>query len=274
MPTNKNFSYKNEFYNTSNSSTTNTLYPERDIPTPQKLTSGSSPTNQTYIYKNETHNTTNRIDGHPNGPPLNAPNYPNEPGTNQTYIYKREVNETKNNIYGPPGSALPPRSRSPQQSPPVNSTYVYERNETNTNRNVHHPPGGIPVYPNNANLPPQPGPKQTYLYKKETSNTTNTTYAPPDGGDYPPVTNARYPPVNQSPPYGSPNEPNTTAYKYTTHTTTTNVHNRPEREPLLAPFPTHLEPAQVDGQPPKNLGQLLATFDDVSLLFHLLLYLF
>lgn len=269
VPTNKNFTYKNEFYNTLNSSTsTNSVYPERDIPTPQRLSAGRSPgPNQTYIYKNETHNTINRSDGGYR-PPSTGPTY-SEPGTNQTYFYKREINETKNNVLGPSPSGPKPRSLSPQLRPisPVNSTVFYERNESNTtNRNLYHPPGGIPVYPQNGTLPTRPispGPKQTYLYKKETSNTTNTVYGPP-GHEYPP--RDRIVPVNSSPYTSSPTEPTTNIYKYTSETSTRNVH---EREPLISrsPFPEHHEPSQVDGAPPKNLGQLLATFDDVNFSF-------
>lgn len=80
MPTNKNFTYKNEFYNSLNSS--NTYYPERDIPPPIKSTN---------IYSNETQNTINRTE---NSLPLKPQNL----GPNQTYFYKKEVNETTNNV--------------------------------------------------------------------------------------------------------------------------------------------------------------------------------
>lgn len=242
MPTNKNFTYKNEFYNTSNSSNTYYPdYPEKDIPPPTK---------QTTIL-NKSHNTINRTDNI-YGP--NPNHSPPELGPNQTYIYKREVNETKNNIYGP-------APRSPQ---PVNTTTsLYERNTTNT-RNVYHPPGGIPIYPNNANLPPpgQPGTKQTYLYKKESTNTTNTIYEPPSGREYLP--HDRYSEPERHPE--QPEPPVSDAYyKYSTSTTTKNTVNRPgEREPLIAPFPTEqIIPTQVDGTP-KHLGQLMASFDDVG----------
>lgn len=199
----------------------------------------------------------------------NPPN-PDMIGPNQTYYYKKEVNETKNNnVYGRPRSPAPP---------PVNTTAsLYESNITNT-RNVYHPPGGIPVYPNNANLPPhQPGTKQTYLYKKETSNTTNTMYEPPTGREYLP--HDRY--VTEHPPARYVTEPQPVLdpttnkyYKYSSQTTTTTKHGgggsgggRPERETLLAPFPTDAiqhptDVDQVDG-PPKHLGQLMASFDEV-----------
>lgn len=239
VPTNKNFSYKNEFYNSMNSS--NTYYPERDVPPPTKTTT---------MYSNESHNSLNRTENvYPPNPPQ-----PDTLGPNQTYFYKKEVNETKNNVYGSP--------RSPRSPPsPVNTTTsLYERNVTN-NRNVYHPPGGIPVYPNNANLPPhQPGTKQTYLYKKETTNTTNTAFEPTNGKEYLP--HDRY--ITEPPPA----DPVTNKYyKYSSTSTTKNTHNRPEREPLLAPFPTDglHSPTQVDG-PPKHLGQLMASFDEVGII--------
>lgn len=145
------------------------------------------------------------------------------PGTNQTYYYKKEVNETKSNIYGPPG-----------MTPPVNKiTSLYEHNETNDTRNVFPPPTTNGIAP--INLPsPQPGTNQTYMYKKETTNTKNTVYAPQP-------------------------EPVTNKYYKFSEKTTTNTHS----QPLLVPFPTQdIQPTQVDG-PPKNLNQLLATFEEV-----------
>lgn len=236
MPTNKNFTYKNEYYNTLNSS--GTYYPERDVP---------SPTKSTTIYSNEVHNNLNQTEHI-------YPPHPDQHGPNQTYYYKKEVNESKNNVYGRPKSPVPVNT----------TTSLYERNVSNT-RNVYHPPGGIPVYPNNANLPPhQPGTRQTYLYKKETSNTTNTVYEPPTGREYLP--HDRY--VTDAP--ASPEPVTNKYYQYSsTSTSTTNTHNRPpaEREPLMAPFPIDgiQQPnSQVDG-PPKHLGQLLASFDEVCI---------
>lgn len=268
VPTNQNFSFKNEFYNSSNTSTTSPAYPDRDIPPPDKYLTAPPPgPAETYLYKKETHNTVNRTNEFP--PTGVSP--PTTLGPNQTYFYKREVNETKNNVYGPPQP--PPVTNStmiyehnetnttnrnvhgpPQQPPPVtNSTMIYETNTTNTtNRNVHHPPGGFPVYPS-SDTPPPVGPKQTYLYKKETSNTTNTTYGP--DGEYPPRAPSPISPA-------SPVEPSRTYYKYASEKTTTNTSTR---EPALRPFPTdNLEPFRGDQQPPKHLNQLLATLDDVS----------
>lgn len=193
MPTNKNFTYKNESYNESKSS--NTYYPDSVAPT------------KTINYSNASHNTLDQTIPHSIGP-------------NQSYYYKKEVNETKNNVYG---GAPPPL-------PPVNTLY----NETNDTRNVFHPPGGIP-YQSNGNL--TQGGKQTYLYKKETTNTTNTVYEPPI-------------------------EPETNKYYKYSSSTTTNTHS----QPLLTPFPTD----NIDSGPPKNLNQLMASFEEVfnSLFFH------
>ncbi|XP_055301560.1 mucin-2-like isoform X1 [Sitodiplosis mosellana] len=191
-PTNKNFTYKNEFYNSSKSS--NTYYPDSDAPI------------KTSTQLSESRNTSDRT-------------IPPSIGPNQSYYYKKEVNETKNNVYG--GSPPPPANM---------TTSLYERNETNDTRNVFHPPGGTSHQ--NGNLPP--GAKQTYLYKKETTNTTNTVYEPPNQVYVPP-------------------EPVTNKYYKSTTSTTTNTHS----QPLLTPFPT----VGIDG-PPKNLNQLMASFDE------------
>lgn len=254
MPTNKNFTYKNEFYNSLNKS--NTYYPERDVPPP------TTTRHHRTMYTDETTNQTENIYPSPQIQP---------PGPNKSYYFKKEINETKNtsNVYGQP---RPP-------SPINNSTTIYESNVSNT-RNVYHPPGGIPVYPNNPNLPPhQPGTKQTYLYKKETTNTTNTVFEPPSGREYLP--HDRY--VTETPVEAPlplplpPHEPVTNKfYKYSSTSTTTNTHRRPEREPLLAPFPTDgiQQPTQVDS-PPKHLKQLMASFDEVRLpvlFFHFMVF--
>lgn len=251
MPTNKNFTYKNEFYNSAN--TSNTIYPERDVPDH----AAPPPTQNQYFYKNESnHNTINRSDG--GFPPQGTPEP--IPGTKQTYFYKKETNETTNNVYGSP------RPQSPQLPPVDTLTSIHERNVTD-NRNVYHPPGGIPVYPSNGSLPPT---KQTYMYKKETSNTTNTMYEPPNGHDYLPHDRYIEPPKPNFPPA----EPGTNKlYKYSSTSShkTTRSYQPGEREPLISPFPTDgIQPNQVDSQPPKHLGQLLASFDDVR--FILIVY--
>lgn len=258
VPVNPNLTYKNEYYNSLNSSsTTNTIYPERDIPPVTTILPGTD----TYRYRKETHNTVKSA-----GSPV--PRYPEAtPGTNQTYIYRKEVNETKNNVYGPP---------QPQPPPPVStSLYHYERDVSNTNRTLQHPPGGIPPSypPSNGTLPPgQPGqPGVTkYFYKKET-NTKNTYGLPPDTEGYPPASPE---PVYRE-PYRTPlppTEPNTsTMYKYSSTTTnTTRGGGYPaDKEPLRSPpFPTEgiVPVTQVDG-PPKNLDKLLDTLGDVRI-FH------
>lgn len=245
VPTNKNFSYKNEFYNSLNSSSTaNQIYPERDNPPP-----GTN----TIIYKNEMHNTLNR-NGYPNGVPPSS--YPG-PGVNQTYIYKKETNESTNNVYGRPVSP-----------PTAHSTLIYQHDESNRTRNIHHPPaGGVQVYPyepNNAHLPPHPGAKQTYLYKKESSNTTNTVYGSPGGPGGPAgPPYDRYPPVDHGgPPYEHPNDPTTAKYLYSSTSSHTTTHHGQPKE-IISPFPTDGIPTQVDGHSPKHLNELLTSLGDV-----------
>lgn len=202
-----------------NTTSSNTVYPERDSAIPQRSSLGRSPgQNQTYFYKNEIHNTINRsID---NGYPPIVP----EPSASEKFVYTRELNESNSR-----------------------------------NRNIDHPPGGVSVYPSNVR-PVSPGPKQTYMYKKETSNTTNTVYSPPSFDN---PSRDQVAPVISTPYVNPQNEPSTKYYKYTSETATRNIR---EQEPLVtrAPFPEYQE-TQVDGGPPKHLGQLLASFDDVNI---------
>lgn len=167
-------------------------------------------------------------------------------------------------VYGHPG--------------PNQSTYVVQHDVTNTNTNTHHPG---PVYPANTGYPsPQhtgPGPKQTYLYKREVTNTKNTVYGPPggpggSGGPAQPQPIIEYPSHDG---YPSPKTgPTTATYNYTTNTVTRNVHgiHPDDRQPLLQPRPFPVDggvpTSQVDGNPPKRLDDLLATFGDVSVLYN------
>jgi hypothetical protein len=277
--------YKNETYNTK----TNTLpsgYPERDIPSPvpTRYTS-QSPVNQIEMYKNETYNTLNRY-----------PNEPREPTTNTTIFYKKDSKESSTNFYpnqphdhylpvgGPRSPSSGPRSPSGTRSPPGTNSTIYKYDITNTTNthvlpgnppnNGYSPNNGYPPYPNDQ-YPQQPQPvNNMYIYKEETRNTTNTRNMPPSGPPYP--NNDRYPndryPNDQYPSDrypgdrqpNRPNEPTTTIYKYSTVTNTQNVR---EQEPLIqpAPFPTDgYGPSNGDGNPPKRLDDLLATFGDVS----------
>ena len=97
----------------------------------------------------------------------------------------------------------------------------------------------------------QPPNSTNYIIKTET-NTTNTTnnkqYRSPTPNNFYPV---------------HPHEPSTVVYKTTT--TTRNVPGPREREPLLQPFPVDGPIiTEIDGNPPKHLHDLMATFGDVS----------
>jgi hypothetical protein len=277
--------YKNETYNTK----TNTLpsgYPERDIPSPMpKRYTSPSPTQQIEMYKNDTYNTLNRYPKEP---------LPSPPQTNTTIYYKKDTRESSTNFYPnqqphdpylPVGGPRSPMSRplSPNGRVTPTGTTIYKYDVTNTT-NTHtlppatngYPPAtnGYPPYPNERHYPQQSPPvTNTYVYREE-RNTTNTRNVTGPGVDerYP---NERYPndrypsvsyPGDRPPHQPRPIEPPapTTVYKYTT---VTNTHNTREREPLLgpAPFPVNGHgPSDVDGQPPKRLDDLLATFGDVS----------
>ncbi|KAJ6644611.1 hypothetical protein Bhyg_09580 [Pseudolycoriella hygida] len=241
VSTNKHFKYQNDTFNTKNTTT----FAERDIPPPVG--------NQTTIYKTENYNTSNITEGYPGYDRRPRSPLP-EPISNQTVIYKRETRDTSSNT-------LPN-----QGNPPGQSTIIYKHDVTNTNTNVHHPPtGGVPVFPNDPNLPAgHPGPTHTYIYKKEVNNTKNTVYGPPGSG-HPPHPTSDYP-NNALPAQGYPNEPSSTTYKYVSNTSTTtrNTHGHPDdRQPLLAPFPTDdIDHSHVGPNPPKRLDDLLASLGD------------
>lgn len=218
-------------------------------------------------------------------------------------MYKRDTKETTTNVYPVPGGGG--RGHTPQPPiqphnivPPNQSTIIYKHDITNTNTNVHHPPpaGGVQVYPREpAYLPPahgepigypqHPDTKHTYIYKHESSNTKNTVYGPPGGpvssypnGGYPQHPHVNYPPHGALPAKpahltDSPAAPpsNNVVYKYSSSTTTRNVHgggHPDDREPLLAPAPFPTEGIdQGDGYPPKRLDDLLASFPEVIFFF-------
>jgi hypothetical protein len=195
--------------------------------------------------------------------------YPDrDPPKNTAMFYKTERNERSANYYSnqsPPVNSYPPLSI--QEAPPThNTTTVYKYDVTNTSPHPSSPqqqvpPGGITIYP------PQ---NQTTIYKTETINTTNKQYRSPTPNNYP----ADNGPINHYPPHGypphsgyphQPNEPSVVVYKQTTTNTRNIVHPRPEREPLLHPFPVDGPViTEVDGSPPKRVEDLMATFGDVS----------
>ena len=194
-----------------------------------------------------------------------------EPSVNKTNIFKRETTETSTNAYPADYPPYPPPKTGPNQT-----TYVYKHDVTNRDTNVYQP---SPVYPNDSYPPAhQPGhappPKQTYIYKYETTNTNNTQYGPPSNRT---PSTERVMPINTHPHQGYPpsngGPPQSVTYNYTTiNRTNTSTHGYPggdHHQPLLAPpFPTDTVDHQhyVDGQPPKRLDDLLASFDDVSTL--------
>lgn len=196
--------------------------------------------------------------------------YPDrDPPKNTAMFYKTERNEKSANYYpnqSPPVNTNTYSPLSIQELPPThNTTNVYKYDVTNTTLGSppqqQVPPGGITIYP------PQ---NQTTIYKTETVNTTNKQYRSPTPNNYP-VDNG---PVNHYPSHGyppnsgypyQPNEPSVVVYKQTTTNTRNVIHPRPEREPLLRPFPVDGPIiTEVDGSPPKRVEDLMATFGDVS----------
>lgn len=201
------------------------------------------------------------------------------PTTNNAMFYKTERNErnvnyypntsittttTNNNTMSPLSiQEVPLLSQSPVPQSPENviRTYKYESNLTsqqqpagNNNNNI--PPGGITIYP--AHQP------TTSIYKT-TETTTNKIRSPTPSNQYP---NEPYNVYPQSQPYPHahhhhPNEPSVVVYKQTT--TTRNVPRPVEREPMLHPFPVDGPIiTEVDGNPPKRVEDLMASFGDTS----------
>lgn len=215
-----------------------------------------------------------------------------DPPKNTAMFYKTERNERSANYYpnqSPPivgfhqtppvNAGFTPLAIHEAPQPQHNTTTIYKYDVTNTSSGqplpqsppqpqYQHqpqvPPGGITIYP------PQ---NQTTIYKTETTNTTNKQYRSPTPNSYPdsvPVTqypsngypNNGYPPNSGYPHH--PNEPSVVVYKQTTTNTRNVIHPRPEREPLLHPFPVDGPIiTEVDGSPPKRVEDLMASFGDV-----------
>ncbi|CRL05926.1 CLUMA_CG018915, isoform A [Clunio marinus] len=192
--------------------------------------------------------------------------YPNrDPPKNTAMFYKTERNERSANYY--PNQSPPIINDYPpltiQEVPPQNTTTIHRYNVTNTSSSPpiepqqfqQVPPGGITIYP----------PNQTTIYKTETVNTTNKQYRSPTPNNYPdngPINH--YPSPNSGHPH--PHSPGI-VYRQTTTTTNTRnaTHPRPEREPLLHPFPVDGPIiTEVDGSPPKRVEDLMASFGDTS----------
>lgn len=197
-------------------------------------------------------------------PEPHGASYPDrDPPKNTAMFYKTERNERSANYYAnqspPPVS---PNSFSPlsiQEAPPHNTTTTYKYDVTNTTSGQPQvPPGGITIYP----------PQNTTVYKTETVNTTNKQYRSPTPNNYPDHGPPNNYPSHGHPPHPNwmPNEPSVVVYKQTTTNTRNVVHPRPEREPLLHPFPVDGPIiTEVDGSPPKRVEDLMASFGDVRL---------
>ncbi|XP_053672786.1 uncharacterized protein LOC128723100 [Anopheles nili] len=227
---NQTISYTNQAVN----QTTNTLaspgYPEHPS---QHVNPGT----KTVLVKNESFNTTNNVQEYPVPAILNHPLPPN---TAKTIYYKKDTKHSTTNFYpdqptGEPG--YPGSFRAIEAPPPTGGDsmkYTVEQ----------------PRYP--------PGNNATYIYREERTNTNNRYGSPV------PVADNLYPTQGGPPGAGSP--PTTVTYKYSSTTTnaTRNLYPPPaEREPLLQPFPTDgIDRNDVDGNPPRRLDDLMATFGE------------
>lgn len=205
---------------------------------------------------------------------------------NNAMFYKTERNERNVNYYPNNTSTspltiqeVPVRSASP--IPPQENiirNYKYESHTTSRppsqppqHGNV--PPGGITIYPT-----PQP----TATIYKTTETTTNKYRSPTPTNQYLPGVDPNsnhphspgwtqypqqpgYPQYPQQQPHVThPNEPSVVVYKQTTTTRTVPVPRPGEREPLH-PFPVDGPIiTEVDGNPPKRVEDLMASFGDTS----------
>lgn len=261
--------YRNETHNTNS---TNYLpdntprFPDTlDRPTPRP---GK---NVTYISETYNTNTTNNtIDGPEFDRPFPVPSQQSppmhqEPPVNKTIVYKRNVRDTTTTSYpngGPNHRPTSPVNGYPH-SPPNTNIEIYNEDITTNNHLL--PANGGRNYPLNGLPPGHPdGPKTTYYYKHESTNTTNRRYGPPGSANSPRHNEppAALLPVNDAP---YPREPGTVTYKYSSQTTSRNVHNGPdETDNLLKPFPPVQGPRPITASAPQRLEDLLSNFDDVS----------
>lgn len=169
------------------------------------------------------------------------------PEKNTAVLYKTDRRERSGGFYPATSTpAHPPVGNHPLaiQETPYNATstsvYKYESNNSNSRKSTSTsgqqvPPGGITIYP----------PQNTIIHKSETINSANKQY------------HAGY-------PYHHRNEPSV-VYKQTT-TTRNVIHPPHETEPLIHPFPVERpnNNSEIDGNPPKRVEDLMATFGDVS----------
>lgn len=186
---------------------------------------------------------------------------PREAPKTNAMFYKTERNEKSVNYYPNTTSTSPLSIQeiqpvSPQPSENVIRTVKYESSSSRppSQQAGTVPPGGITIYPS-----VQP----TTIYKT-TETTTNKQYrSPTPNNQYlPAVEYHNGLPPHQHPQY-PPNEPSVVVYKQTT--TTRNVHSPISREPALHPFPVDGPIiTEVDGNPPKRVEDLMASFGDTS----------
>lgn len=222
---------------------------------------------QTVIYNNDNSIVTYPPDRDP--PKTNAVLYKQERTQRSVNYYPNQPNQPNQ-----PQDAYPPLTiQEVPTQPPQNTTTVYRydvTNTTNTTSPQNIPPGGITVYP--------PPPTQTTIVYKTDTHHVNQKYRSPTPTNYYPDRNTPYPsghpthpiphpqqqPQNNLPSH--PADPSVIVYKHTTTTNTRNIISpRHEREPLLHPFPNDGPTiTEVDGNPPKHLHDLMATFGDVS----------
>ncbi|ETN62005.1 hypothetical protein AND_006312 [Anopheles darlingi] len=236
-PLNQTISYTNQAVN----QTTNTL-PASGYPAPHV-----NPATKTVMLKNESFNTSSNVQEYPVQSILNHPLPPN---TAKTVYYKKDTKHSTTNYYPdqPPlgDGGYPPNNFRAIEAPPP------------TTGNAGSP---VPVKYTVTDPSYPPGNNATYIYREERTNTSNNRYGSPvpiSAGEHP---NA-YP---HGPHHGVP-PPTTVTYKYSSTTTnaTRNLYPPPaEREPLLQPFPTDgTDRSDIDGNPPKRLDDLMATFGE------------
>lgn len=247
---NQTIAYTNQALN----QTTSTL-PGPPVPAgyPENPAAHVNPGHRTVLVKNESFNTTNNVQEYPVPAMLNHPLPPN---TAKTVYYKKDTKHSTTNYYpdqpgsdpgGYPGHFRAIEAPSPTMGRPAKYT-------------VEEPVGG--GYP--------PGNNATYIYREERTNTnTNNRYGSSPGPVVPLGTDSPYP---AHPPHGPHHggggvpPPTTVTYKYSSTTTnaTRNLYPPPaEREPLLQPFPTDgIDRTDLDGNPPKRLDDLMATFGE------------
>jgi hypothetical protein len=199
---------------------------------------------------------------------------------NNAMFYKTERNERNVNYYPNTSTSpltiqeVPVRSTSP--IPPQENIIRNYKYESHTSSR---PPSTQPQQPQSyGNVPPggitiYPVPQPTATIYKTTETTTNKYRSPTPTNQYLPGVDQHngYPPHHHHPQYPQPhnatphpNEPSVVVYKQTTTTRSVPIPRPGEREPLH-PFPVDGPIiTEVDGNPPKRVEDLMASFGDTS----------